>query len=620
MLEEYKKCKLLVETAAKKTPHQLIGIIDRKIRSRVIPRLPINFDQRYRDRIPVNLQYDVYPHKMDTAQVRDALSNEERERYRSLAADFADGQVTFLNRSQEIINPASVSPRDDRIVNFPRLWYLKLAGFEPVRWGVLGYDEPLKASEFVGTIESWLKACERRETVASRTGYLRGFWTPYAVSLRIITLCRYAGWTEGFSDQILRFLYKNLLFLENNVEHDVGGNHLFENGAALVIGGAAFPDDGGRFVNLGIDVLESATEAQFLADGYHYERSPMYHLAVTMRLLTSLSVLEKSEREVPSWLQGIVTRSMSYLLYLRPPDERIPLLNDSVFDEAERLNTMLQYARSVGVDFNADIGPSNISGESGLHWLSSGGIQMLVDAGDSGPASQLAHTHNDPGTVLIWRGSVRLITDTGTFDYQPGDRRQTARSVRAHNTVEIGDTEPVAFNGRFRMSEAIETTTTRLASDEVSAVSIDYCAGRDHQYTHRRTCYEGSDWILVWDKFTHDDETEIEEMSYTSRLHLHPDVSIRDDPPFQLIYQSVPQLSIQLFDIDELMIRTAPYFPRYGEEQDREVLTISFKTPSSGYLLTLDDVESTLNRTNGTPAELRVGKKCYRLPSPEEQS
>jgi hypothetical protein len=619
MADIFGRYKLLAQTAAGKTPRQLVGIVHRKVRNRIVPWFPIDVDCWYRRQVPDDVYCNVRPHAIDTTRLREALSSEERERYQTLSNDFVDDRLTFLNRSREIPDPAAVTPDDERLCDLPRLWYLKLAGFEPVRWGVLGYDDPAESSEFAAAVEAWLEECVRRESIASRVGYLRGFWTPYAISLRIITLCRYAGWIGELPDRLATFLYKNLLFLDQNIEWDVGGNHLLENGSALVVGGAAFPEHGYRFVARGLNVLGSAAETQFLEDGYHYERSPMYHLAVTTRVLTSLSVLRETGHDVPRWLRRVAARACAYLTYLRPPDGRIPLLNDSVLNEAERLDTVSEYARAVGINVDDGVDGSDVPDESDLYWLSGDGLRMLVDAGDSGPTKQLAHTHNDPGTVLVWRGGERLIVDTGTFDYQPGERRQTARCVGAHNTIQVGDTEPAAFGGRFHMSGAIKTTTTHVDSEEVTKLVVTYRAGSTERYTHRRTCYEGPDWLLVWDQVNVNDQTEAEATSHTSRLHAHPDVSIEGDSPFRFIHDSGPKLVVQPFDVEEMSIRTAPYFPRFGVEWDREVLSLGVQGSRSGYVLAPRDIDATLDRKEGTPTGLCVDDERYRLPPPEGQ-
>lgn len=371
MVDGLRKITLLATIARRKGPRQLARVLSRKARNQVYPRLPLDLDRRYRRKVPADLQVDATAPAADSVRLREALGAEERARYRRLAGEFADGRVTFLGRSRLVPDPAAVAPTDDGIADLPRLWYLKLASMEPIRWAVLGHECAAEAPNVGNAANRWVQSVGDREPIATRVGYLRGFWAPYAVSRRVLTLCRYASWNGGLATPVERFLFKNILFLANNVEHDVGGNHLFENGAAMVVGGASMPGHGERFVETGLAVLEAATEEQLLDDGYHYERSPMYHLAVTERLLTSLSVLRESGRSVPGWLQTATERACGYVEYIRPPDDRIPLLNDAVFQEAEGLDTVSRYARELGLDAAVPATP----GDSQLYWL--GGNEFL---------------------------------------------------------------------------------------------------------------------------------------------------------------------------------------------------------------------------------------------------
>jgi len=601
----------LLRAAARKTPRQLAGVVHRKARNRVLPRLPLDFDSRYRRHVPDAVDCSFATHCRDTAILRDALADEGRERYRRLARDAADGEVTLLNRTRRVHDPGAVTPDDDRLADLPRLWYLKLVAMEPARWAVLGFADPEACPAVVPTLSSWLQSLPHREPIAARTGYLRGFWTPYAVSLRILTLCRYAAWNDGLPEGVVPFLYKNLLFLSANVETDVDGNHLFENGAALVAGGLAVEPGGGQFVEQGLAMLERASAEQFLDDGYHYERSPMYHLAVTTRLLTTLSLLSASDHSVPGWLHTRTEAACAFVSYLRPPDGRIPLLNDAVFDEAHGLDTVSRYARAVGVDPE----PLDAPGDSGLYWLRGGDLSLLFDAGDSGPSSQLGHTHNDPCTVLVWSGDHRIVTDTGTFDYQPGPRRQTARGVRSHNTIQVDDEEPTSVGGRFRMGASVTTTITRHGTDAVDAVTAEYRAGTVDTYTHTRTCYAGPGWLFVWD--VADPTTE-----YVSRLHTHPDVSVSgggdaaagDGHAMQLEDGGGTALAVHPVDTTETTVRTGPYFPRFGEERKRDVLELHSRTATSGYALTPPETRVSFEQSEGQPTALTVDGERYDFP------
>lgn len=597
---------LLAKTAARKRPRQLLGILHRKAKNEVVPRVPVDVDERYRRRIPNSLQPDFGPHQRDTNRLRSALSDEERELYQNGCAEVVDDRITLLGRTRTLPDVPSVGPTDERLADLPRLWYLKLAALEPIRWGILGHETPEPCGDFSSRIDGWPRTYARQERIAGRVGYLRGFWTPYAVSLRIVTLCRYGAWNGGLDEEERQFLYKNLLFLANNVEWDVGGNHLIENGAALVFAGVAFLGDGSgeRFVRQGLDVLETATERQFLSDGFHYERSPMYHLAVTERLCSAYSVLQAAARDPPDWLAAIVADTCGFLDHLRPPDGRIPLLNDSVFDQALQLETVYRYGRAVGIEPDAP----TVAGESDLIWFDTENFSLLIDAGDSGPPTQTAHTHNDPCTVLVWSGEERLVVDTGTFDYRPGERRQLSRSVTAHNTVQVAGCEPVAFGGRFRMADTIETTTAVSNSGSISALTCEYLASASERYRHRRTVYGGPDWLLVWDEIEADGSPSI------GRLHAHPSVNIRTDPQLAFSHEAGRDLFVHTFGVDETTVGSAPYYPRFGVEQERSVLELHTQNTEFGYVLGPRAGDARIERNDSGPTTLHVDGESYSLP------
>jgi uncharacterized heparinase superfamily protein len=422
----------------------------------------------------------------------------------------------------------------------------------------------------------------------------------------VVALSRYGAWNGGLTQREKQFLYKNLLFLENNVEWDVGGNHLIENGAALIIGGCVFPEEGNRFIEKGLNVLKSTASTQFFDDGYHFERSPMYHLEVTERMLTALSILSKQKVHLPEWLTQVVVSACGFIKYLRPPDDRIPLLNDAAFGQAHRLKTILAYASSIGIDASFHRNPD----VSDLYWLDTDEITLLFDAGDSAPEHQMAHTHNDPGTILLWMRDSRVLTDTGVFDYLPGENRTVSRSVESHNTVQVGENEPVSYGERFQMSGSITSTTTTATTDNVSAVTMQYEAGECESYHHRRTVYRGGDWLFVWDNI------RAEESPYISRLHVHPEISAQKDArSAALVLEDGSELCVKPIQIEKINIETGSYFPKFGVEIERDVVEFRTLNRSFGYVITGEDVNVGFEFENSSPVVAHVDEQTRILPN-----
>lgn len=596
---------LLIRTALSKSPRQLGGILDRKLRNRIFPRIPIDFDRRYERQIPDTVVFDAHPLRNDLDCLRNALSASERKSCRRRSNSFSGGTVTFLNRSRQLEDPGTVQSDDERLEGLPRLWYLKLAGFEPLEWLVFGFNDPEVADVDVERFDAWIHEFQVEHEIGSKSGYLRGAWTPYAVSHRIINLSRYAAWKGELAESIQRFLFKNLLFLEKHIEADVGGNHLIENGTALVLGGAVFPEHGHRFVDRGIDVLQHAITEQFLDDGYHYERSPMYHLAVTERLLSVCAVVKTRNKDIPETLRRVTGDAHSFIEHLITPDGTIPLLNDAVFGETFGATSTVRYGNRLG--FAEEAIPTIDA--SGLVWFDQRDLLVLADYGASGPENLLVHTHNDPFTICVWVGGTRVITDTGTYDYQPGTKRQRSRSIRGHNTAHPEGLEPAAYDGRFLMADRLEPTVS-MQRGSVDVVYGVYSAP-ESDYEHRRWLVNGDGWILVWDSIAH-------EHDLVSRLHSAPGIEIQRDPQPRFVSDGENILHTHPLQVVEISIEVTPHFPEFGIETQRKSLVFRSSRQSFGYLLS-EDTESSVSveATDSSLESVTVSGEKIELPEVE---
>jgi hypothetical protein len=170
--------------------------------------------------------------------------------------------------------------------------------------------------------------------------------------------------------------------------------------------------------------------------------------------------------------------------------------------------------------------------------------------------------------------------------------------------------EPVSIGGRFRTGGVTHTTTAQARTNSVQAVTAAYKGGEQTSYTHQRTCYTGPEWLLVWENI------DAEDSSFTSRLHAHPAVSIRDasEDRFYFTHNEGPQIVCQPFNIAATNIRSAPYFPRFGEALNRDVLSLHSRSPRFGYLLTRCDTNARVEVQTPFPVRLYLGKQCYQLP------
>jgi uncharacterized heparinase superfamily protein len=647
---------LYAHTAARMKPRQVAGVFDRKARELVVPRLPVDFDRRYERRVPASLDVTLAPFAANTAVLRRSVGKPTRERYRAGVQGAMVGELTFMNRTVDIAGPAGVDWYDDRLADLPRLWRLKLYGFQFLSWIALGVDPTADdAPETLRGADRWVRDWMESVEIGGPR-YLRRAWTPYATSLRLINWIHYLAWRDAVTDAhgsgspgpfeaaFRREIYKNALFLRNHIERDVGGNHLAENGAALVMAGLLFDDDANDWLSTGLSVLADVGSTQFLSDGGHFERSPMYHVLVLTRFLTVCDLLDRFGRSTPDAVRTPAVAGVRFLRFLRPPDGRLPLVNDAVHGESLSLDACLRYAASVGISPDGgeagqrlsavdsgpviEAGPPRRSDDvadngSGYYWLRTGAGELLVDGGPLGPPHLPGHAHSDILNVLLWVHGRPVVTDTGTFDYERGPRRAYARGIEGHNTVQVGDYEPVPLGGRFLMGPRPTLTVRVASSDAVALFEGRYSASPldGPAYTHHRAIYAGDSWWYVRDRVWGHETNPVR-----SRLHLHPDVSAvrTEDGRVRLRHDDGTTDPVDVWLHPQGASRDALtsgwYFPRFGEAIERSVVDLyadASTTPATvGYVVTAADQSPSVTTTgDGSPALVVDGRR-HALPPP----
>lgn len=607
---------LFYYTAKNLNPEQLLGVIERKARHLVVPRLPVDFDGRYSSRVPDRPSATLPPVEENASRLRESMSPAVRSSYREKAIEAADGNFVIVNEPIRLGDPGSIDWNDARISNAAQLWRIEFQSFAFLRWLTFGWeDEQSCPSSVASTVEDYVRSWMRTHRIGEEN-YLRRNWIPHSVSLRILNWCRYLAWRSeaddgsGFAEELSKEIYKNTLFLCNHVEYGVGGNHLVENAAALLTSGLAFGRD--DWLETGRRILVRAGRSQFLRDGGHFERSPMYHVQALTRYLTAVDLLGGFGYSVPEGITRTATSGTVFLNSMTPPDGEMPLLNDSVEGYTLSLSDCKSYADRVGVtvDDSADT-----LAESGYYWLGSGDSRMLIDGGPVGPPHLPGHSHNDMLSVLLWVDGERVFTDTGTFDYEPDERRRYTRSVAAHNTVQVGDVEPIDVGGRYLMGRRTSPDATVKSSDGIRYFEGAYrkaSSGPD-RYAHRRRAYELDGKWLVWDTVR-----QRRERPLRSRLHLAPGIEATDHGG-HVTLDGTGERALYLYplDADRTRVSESPYYPEFGTAVPRQKVELRTEgtNESFGFLLApreLPDV--TIERRDDELERVHTGEESYRLP------
>jgi len=426
----------------------------------------------------------------------------------AIARDALAGQFAFLGRSESF--GAGVDWfRPDLDVG-TRLWKTLLhefpyavdlaraaAGTEDARFRTRLFDlcRQWRAAAPIGCRDFALDAWNAR-AVATRL-------MNWAVAGHLVALA--PGDPEA--DWLGREIGLHGLFLRDNLELDLRGNHLFRDAVGLVfaeelVGGV--PD--------ALACLERQVAEQILPDGCHVERAPFYHALCTQDLLEVCLLLGD---RAPGWLEDALGRATGFLAAIALGDGEIPLLGDGWLGEVSTPAVLRASAEVV-----SPRPPAAPEGHGGLVPLHAGPWRAAVRAGRHALDEQMGHAHADLLSFDASCGVARVVTDTGTLLYDPGPERQRIRATAAHNTLRIDDEEQIEAWGSFRVGRrgrARVLARGRLGNLEWVSASHNAYAWLPGRPVHHRLIALGEAGILVLDAVLGSREHRFE-----SFLHEHP--------------------------------------------------------------------------------------------------
>ena len=430
--------------------------------------------------------------------------------------DSYDGNgFRFLNRTE-----CPVFPRGWNDPSLPKLWLYNLHYFD----GLADACGTQNGEPYRRLIARW---------IADNPPVRGNGWEPYPLSLRIVNWIKWHLGPGDLSDTARQSLAVQVRFLRKRIEWHLMANHLFANAKALVFAGCFFDGDEARgWRQAGLAILQRQLPEQVLADGGHFERSPMYHAIILADLLDLINLARTYPDALPrpiveGW-QNTAQRMLRWMASMIHPDGQIGFFNDAAFDIAMEPCEIDAYARDLGMPGMP--APSNIVdlAESGYARGAAGPFTVFIDAAPVGPDYQPGHAHADTLSFELSFEDERVVVNGGTSTYEVGDLRARERSTSAHSTIEIdGENSSEVWAG-FRVGRRAEVTHRRVWSDgAVHSVSAAHTGYRHlpGQPVHRRR------WDVAPGSVRIDDEITGHYGNAVARFHLHPDirVDIADD-------------------------------------------------------------------------------------------
>ena len=477
-----------------------------------------------------------------------------------LASVHESWRVRFLNEDGEIRKPWQWND-----LSKPKLWLYNLHYFD---------DLAAPADEAKIEIQRELMV---RWIAENPAGHGNG-WEPYPSSLRVVNWIKWAlagnavdaGWLDSLAQQTR--------WLTQRLEWHLLGNHLLANAKALVMAGLYFEGpEAERWFGIGLSIYRRQLKEQILADGAHFELSPMYHAIILEDLLDVLnlaSAYRMAGESALAALPGITGKMRSWLKAMTHPDGGMSFFNDAAFGIAPSCEELEAYAGRLGLPTVERPGDGITHlGASGYIRACFGGATAILDLAAIGPDYLPGHAHADTLSFEMSVGAERLLVNGGTSVYAAGALRQYQRSTAAHSTVEIGDDNSSEVWASFRVARRARILQTAIERDGDATVirgAHDGYSRLPGQPIHRRS------WRFE-DRILEVADEAADASRAVARFHFGPGVCVRLDADARGGATVLPSGRIVRFtSSEEARLDGSAWHPEFGKSTAIQTLAVPF--------------------------------------------
>lgn len=446
-----------------------------------------------------------------------------------------DNSFVFLNQKKDFGDTI-----DWNYLGFGRLWAYNLNYFEFL------HQKEMNAQRGKEIIDDFIEQLN-----SSKVGL-----EPYPSSLRCINWIRFFS-KHGGNARYNSVLYKQLLLLKKSKEYHIMGNHLLENGFALLFGAYYFNDK--TFYKEAKGILKSQLDEQILNDGGHFELSPMYHSIMLFRLLDCYNLVVNNDlfnKELESVLKEKVSKMLSWLNLMTFSNGKFPLMNDAAYRISPTTNELNEYASGLGFSVNRD----TLLKDSGYRKLSNKKFELIADIGKVGPDYQPGHAHADTFSFELCVNSRSLIVDTGTSTYEINEKRFYQRSTQAHNTVVVNNANSSKVWSGHRVGKRAKV---EVISDTPELLVASHDGYKTFGTNHKRSFKIEKDALRI-----------IDEISNEGNAYLH----FSPDEHFSILDNEIigSDFRIELSDFIDIKCIDTQYAPEFNKILNNKCVCIRF--------------------------------------------
>ena len=287
-------------------------------------------------------------------------------------------------------------------------------------------------------------------------------WDPYPTSLRIVNWIKWCLYCKIHNENILNSLYAQGIYLSKNIEWHLLGNHLIANAKGLIFFGTFFSDPHANLIlKNGEKLLNQELDEQFLNDGGHFERSPMYHSIILEDLLDIIELNSifpnKICKKLIKKIKNTTKVGINWLILLCHPDKNISFFNDSTHEIASHPSKIIdfynKFQKKISFqNFESVELSSSFLNDSKYLICNNKSFKAIIDLGSPSPKYQPGHSHAETFSFELSLFKERVFVNTGISEYQVSKRRFLERSTVAHNTACIENTNSSQIWSSFRIA------------------------------------------------------------------------------------------------------------------------------------------------------------------------
>ena len=407
-------------------------------------------------------------------------------------------------------------------------------------------------------------------------------WEPYPTSLRIVNWVKWLLAGNEPVPAMLESVYQQAHVLHQQLEFHLQGNHLLANAKALVFAGSLFEGDVAQgWLQKGLALLDEQHREQLLADGAHFELSPMYHAIILMDVLDLIQLGQcypggALGHKMQEW-RGTAVAMTNWLEGMLHPDGEIPFFNDAAFGIAPAPTEILDYAHKLGVVRPVADGATHHYDVSGYIAVRQHNQVALLDVAAIGPDYIPGHAHADTLSFEWSLFGQRVLVNSGISEYGVSAERLRQRGTAAHNTVAVNGEDSSEVWSGFRVARRASPfdVELRTAGDStiVKASHTGYQRLRP-KVTHSRTWRVEPGALIVKDSLRGQYKHAV------AFFHIHPAVSVVCEG--QLFVLNLP--SGQRCEVTVIggsaVLDDSTWHPEFGLSQPNKRIAVTFLAPT----------------------------------------